>query len=95
MTEDEMRTEIMRMRGELSAACACLSDLYHLVIRFGGADMGGIVLEKIRNRSFDPGSLALMDAEWREGVERFNDRLTKLLASDAAISTHDNSDNSD
>ena len=85
MTEDEMRKEIMRLRGEMSAACSCLHILYQFVIIILGDDSRDMLIDKLRNTPFDEDSVALMDDEWVEGIDRFRKRLTNLLAGDAVV----------
>ena len=82
MTDDEIRSEIDRLQGELSAATACIGELYQIIINSGGDDMHGIILGKVNSRKFEPGALDLKGPDWRAGVQRFNDRLTKVLSRD-------------
>ena len=91
MTDDEMRREIMRLQGELSAACSCIADLYEVVIGFGSGDMRSLILNKISDRRFAPGLLELKGPDWRRGVESFNERLANVLSGEAVAVSHDDS----
>ena len=88
MTTEEMRREIMRLQGELSAACACLGDLYKILFHPASGDTWSLVLSKLRHRRFDEGAIALKGDDWARGVERFNERLLKVLPGDAVV-VHD------
>ncbi len=82
MTEDEMRSEIDRLQGELSAATACIGDIFQIIINLGGDDMHGVVLGKINSRRIEIGALDIKGPDWRAGIQRFNDRLAKVLTRD-------------
>ena len=80
MTDDQK--EIERLKGELSAATACLGNIFELLALAIGDDMRDAFIRKINSRSFGPSDLLTDRDEWRSGVERFNERLTKHLTGD-------------
>ena len=82
MSVEEMRSEILRLRGEISSACWDIAFLYKCLFRFVGDDddLRSLFIDKIRNRSPEDVSLALLGDKWAEGIDRFNERLAKHLS---------------
>ena len=94
MSVEEMRSEIIRLRGEISSACWSIAFLYKLLFRFVDDDLRSLFIDKIRNKSPEDVSLALLGDRWAEGIDRFNERLAKhisdRLSNDTSVQ-HDSS----
>ena len=81
MSLEEMRNEIIRLRGEVSSACWNIAFLYKCLFRFvGGDDLRSLFIDKISDTRLDDVSLALFGNRWVEGIDRFNERLTKHIS---------------
>ena len=95
MSVEEMRNEIIRLRGEVSSACSSIAFLYECLFRFvGDDDLRSLFIDKIRVNRLDEVSLALLGNRWVEGIDRFNERLTKHIANRPSNDTsveHDSS----
>ena len=46
MSVEEMRNEIIRLRGEVSSACWSIAFLYKCLFRFGGDDLRSLFIDK-------------------------------------------------
>ena len=94
MSVEEMRSEILRLRGEISSACWSIAFLYEFLLRFGDDDLRSLFIDKIRNNRLEKASLALLGDRWAEGIDRFNERLAKhisnRLSNDTSVE-HDSS----
>ena len=71
-----MRSEIIRLRGEISSSCWSIAFLYKLLFRFVDDDLRSL----FRNKSPEDVSLALLGDRWAEGIDRFNERLAKHIS---------------
>ena len=94
MSVEEMRSEILRLHGEISSACWSIAFLYELLLRFGGDDLRSLFIDKIRDSRPDEVSVALLGNMWVEGIDRFNERLAKHIANRLSNDTsveHDSS----
>ena len=95
MSVEEMRNEIIRLRGEISSACWNIAFLYELLLRFvGDDDLRSLFIDKIRNNRLGEVSLALLGDRGAEGIDRFNERLAKHIANRLSNDTsveHDSS----
>ena len=81
MSIEEMRNEIIRLRGEASSACWNIAFLYKCLFRLvGGDDLRSLFFDKISDIRLDEASLALLGNRWAEGVDRFNERLTNHIS---------------
>ena len=61
MSVEDMRGEIIRLRGEISSACWNIAFLYELLLRFvGDDDLRSLFIDKIRNNRLGEVSLALL-----------------------------------
>lgn len=82
--DEGLSEEILRLRGELSAATRVLS-VALTVLSFGDTDTIAAIRKDIEESSIDitAGGITL-DRHWREGVQRFKDRLLQTLPSDVA-----------
>ena len=94
MSVEEMRSEIIRLRGEVSSACWSISLLYKCLLRFGDDDLRSLFIDKIRDSRPDEVSVALFGNRWVEGIDRFNERLAKYISDNFSNDTsveHDSS----
>ena len=94
MSVEEMRSEIIRLRGEVSSACWNIAFLYKCLFRFGGDDLRSLFIDKIRDSRPHEVSVALLGNRWVEGIDRFNERLAKHIANRLSNDTsveHDSS----
>ena len=77
MTPDETSQEIERIKGELSAATAMLGLALHLA---GHGVATAAIRQKVIEAPVDPAIESNPDyLNWREGVERFKQRLLQRL----------------
>ena len=82
MSVEEMRNEIIRLRGEVSSACWSIAFLYEWLFRSGGDDddLRSQFVDKFRDSRPDEVSLALLGNSWVEGIDRFKERLAKHIS---------------
>ena len=74
-----MQEEILRLRGELSAACRALALTIRMVSLNDPVTLD-VVVNKLTAISGATGPADVISNDyWREGIERFNDRLTGTL----------------
>ena len=79
MTTEDLSQELMRIKGELSAACTFVGMALHLA-SFGDPETIKRIRGKIAESPIDPASGDIAnDPHWREGVNRFNNRLLECL----------------
>ena len=88
-SEEELRREIEKLRGELSAACLAISHVYGIFKMLDGisdGDMFPRMVSKFMNGKVSIDAIRVMEDtgiapdDFIEGVNRFKERLSKHLS---------------
>ena len=79
--ENENAAEVMRLKGELSCATHVIALLYNLIGKINPSGFA-VLRRHMMEVSYAPEPHGITgDQHWREGVDRFQERLLKVLPS--------------
>ena len=80
--DDNDTAEVMRLKGELSCATHVIALLYNLIGKINPSGFA-VLRTHMMEVSYAPEPHGITgDQHWREGVDRFQERLLKALPSD-------------